>query len=210
MAHPITEAEKLIGHGLDPEINPWVKRVMKRAQKKWTEEIKRKHPVTNDNEAANNDNQPTPQDVKVSALFEHIFGEMWQNAERLAGTENAEIYQFAEREAMKELNSTLDSNAMLKLAPDDFMKLRTQMEEIAQAAVKETRDLAAIEKMPLAANTFREKVKNSVKKYVGGKTSPNQVPIPATEQKPAASVPTLSHICGIELRLPTLPFLSQS
>lgn len=219
MSNPYVNAGEIAVHGLEASSHtPWasriIRKVTKRAEKSWVAEHVTKHPPVNDDTIIRNDNDAHPtQDLAVSQLFEQLFGEIWQKADQLAGTGHSEIYQLAEREALRELNRVLDTNAILKLPPDEFMRVRSDMEAIAQAAVRETRNLAAAEKTPVALHSFREKIKNSVHKYIGHARNHGHVQVSTHEARAATPSSTLSQLCShfhLDIRLPTLSLPTQS
>lgn len=204
MANPVIEAEKvMLGHGLDPEVSRWTRRIAKKAEKKWADEVKHGH--ANDDHASANDNE---HQVPVLATFEQLFTEAWQNADKPIAPEHAELYHLAEIEARRELHRSLDTNATLTLAPDDYMRLYSAMQDVAHAMVRETQGLAAgSAKTQIGSNVFRHKVKQSVQKFIGDKHGVSHAQCShdaGGQQKPASTVPTLTHVCGIELRPPTL------
>ena len=199
----------MVGHGLEATAeNPWVRRILKRttksAEKKWAEEHQSKHAPANDDAIVASDNH----DIPIQATFEQLFTEIWHKADQPVAPEHAAFYQLAENEARHELQRTLDANAMLTLPPDDFMRLYSEMQKVAHEMVRETRDLAAgAGKTQFGTNVLREKVRNTVQKFIGGKHSPthvNCVHAEGSASKHQATAPTLSHVCGIELRAPTL------
>lgn len=194
------EAEKALMEG--PGRN-WVDRILKREIKK-VARGQNAHAANENLPAAANDHH----DVPVAATFEQLFTEIWQNADRPIAPELAEFYQMAEVEARRELQRTLDANATLTLAPDDFMRLYSEMQKVAHEMVRETRDLAAgAGKTQIGSNVLREKVKQTVHKFVGSKNGPAHVNCThgdTPSPKQPATAPTLSHVCGIELRLPSL------
>lgn len=200
----MVEAEKELLQG---PVRTWAERIIKRETKQAVKHrnASLKHAAANENlPAAANDNA----DMPIAATFEQLFTEIWQNADKPVAPELAQYYQMAELEALHELRRTLDSNAMLKLAPDDYMRLYTDMQKLAYEMVRETRDLAAgAGKTQFGTNVMREKVKHTVQKFIGSKhgtTHANCVHGDTASQKQPAAVPTLSHICGIELRIPGL------
>lgn len=204
MVNPVVgEMEKMAGHGLDREVQRWARRVGKRAEKNWANDLKSAHANENDSTAANDDHG-----MPVMATFEQLFTEAWQNADKPISAEHADFYHLAEIEARRELHRTLDANATVTLAPDDYMRLYTEMQNVAHAMVRETRDLTAGAcKTQLGSNVLREKVKKTVQKFIGEKHGVSHAHCDHTsdgQQKTTTSVPTLTHLCGIELRAPTL------
>lgn len=200
MATNAHDAHAMIGHGLHSSADQWAARVGKPERKSF---------VTAHTTAANDDHHSDS--LPVLATFEQLFTEAWQNADKPISGDHADIYHMAEIEVQRELRNSIDANAMLKFSPDDYMRLHQQMQELAHAMVRETRDLAAnAGKTQIGANVFREKVKQSVKKFIGNKhntTHEHCSHVQATQQqaKQGSLLPTLSHICGFDLSPAILP-----
>lgn len=183
-------------------VRSWVERLTKRKAKQFA----RTHPLT---PHADNENTPAAandtHDVNIAVAFDHLFAESWQNADRPVAPEHAELYKLAEQEARRELQRTLNGSAMLTLPPEAYMQLTTQMQQLAHEMVRETRDLTAgAAKTHLGSNVLRQKVKQSVQKFIGDTHGPSHAHCAHTTDGQPKQVPTLSHICGIELRLPSL------
>ncbi len=191
----------MIGHGLGKPAKRWAEQVTPREEGGWVAKLG----------AASNDDEHHQDSMKVLATFEQLFTEAWQNADKPISGEHAEIYHMAEIEVQRELRNSIDANALLKFSPDDYMRLHQQMQELAHAMVRETRDLAAnAGKTQIGANVFRERVKQSVKKFIGNKhnTTHETCSHTANTAQPAkqgTALPSLSHICGFDLSPSVLP-----
>lgn len=157
---------------------------------------------------ATNDNETS---YGVATTFTKLFTDAWDNTKPPSASEDEQnLYKIAETEALNELRRTLDSNAALKLAPEDFMRLYTDMQKIAQETVRETRDqVAKATETKTGSHALRENVKRTVQKFIGSKhgtTHVNCVHGDNTSPKPGTAPTTLSQLCGIDIhRSPSQP-----